>query len=54
MEQHVLHALRFLEMGNLASIPVVRGAELPLRNTYDRMHAWQKRHGEIPWLGGEG
>lgn len=52
MKQQALHALRFLELGNLASIPVVLGAELPLRNTYERMQRWQERYGRLAWTRG--
>jgi len=44
--------LRFLEIGNLTSIPVVEGAILPLRNTYKRMHHWEHLYGKLAWLGG--
>lgn len=52
MEQEVLHALRFLELGNLTSIPVVQGAVYPLRNTYLRMTLWQELYGALAWAGG--
>jgi inosine-uridine nucleoside N-ribohydrolase len=52
MEQEVLHALRFLELGNLTSIPVVQGAVYPLRNTYQRMTIWQQLYGALAWSGG--
>jgi inosine-uridine nucleoside N-ribohydrolase len=52
MKQQSMHALRFLEIGNLSYIPVVLGAELPLVNTYERMQLWQERYGKLAWSGG--
>lgn len=37
----------FLEIGDLTSIPVVLGAELLLRNTYERMQIWQQLYGKL-------
>jgi inosine-uridine nucleoside N-ribohydrolase len=53
MKQQVLHALRFLEIGNMTAIPVVQGAEVPIRNTYNRMHLWEDLHGKLAWKGGK-
>jgi len=53
MYQQALHALRFLEIGNLTSIPIVLGAELPLRNTYERMQIWEQLYGKLAWSGGK-
>jgi len=52
MKQQAMHALRFLEIGGLTSIPVIEGAETPLRNTYDRMQRWQDRFGRLAFTGG--
>jgi inosine-uridine nucleoside N-ribohydrolase len=52
MKQQALHALRFLELGNLTSIPVVEGSEWPLVNTYERMQSWQELYGKLAWSGG--
>jgi inosine-uridine nucleoside N-ribohydrolase len=41
----------FLATAGAMRIPVVDGANAPLRNTRERMLAWEQQYGQIPWKG---
>src|ERR1700728_899516 len=53
-DEETASLLRILEIAKRPDIPVVPGAVLPLINSRQRMLAWQKAYGEVPWMGAWG
>lgn len=50
-DQGSAELLRFLEQIGAGDLPVLPGAAFPLENTREKMLAWEKLHGRIPWKG---
>src|ERR1700690_3607862 len=51
LTEEVAHTLRMLEIIGRTDIPVLPGAENPLRRTRDETEQWEQRYGAIQWLG---
>jgi len=50
-DEEVAHTLRLLELIHRTDIPVVPGAEYPLVRRKTAAELWEKRYGEVVWLG---
>lgn len=51
VNQETAHILRFLEVANLTSIGVYKGAVFPLINTENRYNAWASVYGGLAFAG---
>ena len=51
VNQEAAHILRFLEVANISSIDVYKGAVYPLINTENRYNAWASLYGGLAFAG---
>ena len=50
-DEEVAHTLRLLEIMGRTEVPVMLGASSPLVNTREEAESWQKRYGQLAYLG---
>lgn len=51
LKEEVAHTLRMLELIGRTDIPVAPGAEYPLVRQKEDTELWEKRYGQVAWLG---